>query len=72
MIQHVLDRGELAKKRLLTKQETCFYISISLQTLNRLIKHADFPAVVRIGIGRGRVFINREKLDQWIDEQAVK
>lgn len=70
MIQHIYDRDELARKKLLTKQETCFYIGISLQTLNRLIGKTDFYPVSRIGLGRGRVFVNREKLDQWIDEQS--
>ena len=70
MLQHVLNREELTKKKLLTKQEACFYIGISLQTLNRLMKQTEFPATVRIGFGQGRVFINREILDQWIDDQT--
>jgi excisionase family DNA binding protein len=72
MIKHVLDRAELTNKKLLTKQEACFYIGISLQTLNRLINKTEFPAMVRIGFGQGRVFINREILDQWIDAQTGK
>lgn len=59
----------LKEKKMLTKKEACFYIGISVQTLNRLMAKTDFYPVSRIGIGRGRVFINREKLDQWLNEQ---
>ena len=67
--KHILDREMLKTKKLLTKVEATFYIGISMPALDATIKRSDFPALVRVGFGRGRVFINREKLDQWIDEQ---
>lgn len=59
----------LKVKKMLTKNETAFYIGICLKTLNKIIDTGDFYPVTRIGFGRGRVFVNREKLDKWIDEQ---
>ena len=62
--------NELRQRKLLMKPEAAFYIGVSLTTLEKIIKtSADFPALTRIGIGRGRVFVNREKLDEWIDRQ---
>ena len=61
---------ELKKKKLLTKAEAAFYIGICSKSLDNLISRGDLPAVVRIGYGRGRVFINRNKLDDWIDSQT--
>lgn len=60
---------ELKKKKLLTKDEAAFYIGICVKTLTVLMKEDGFP-VVRIGQGRGRVFINREKLNAWIDKNT--
>ena len=64
---------KLRGKRLLTKFEAAAYIGICYRTLDRLIDKGGLP-VTRIGFGRGRVFIDREKLDQWLDEQdgAIK
>lgn len=61
---------DLKKKRLLTKDEAAFYIGINVRTLTEIAKRENFP-VVRIGCGRGRVFINREKLDEWIDARTA-
>lgn len=61
---------ELKDRKLLTRDEAAFYIGICKASLNKIIHGRDFPALVRIGSGRGRVFINREKLDQWIDENT--
>ncbi len=61
---------ELRHRKLLMKPEAAFYIGISLTTLEKIIKtNPGFPVLTRIGIGRGRVFVNREKLDEWIDSQ---
>lgn len=63
------DIADLSKRRLLTKPEAAAYIGISIKTLTEIMKKGGFP-VVRIGNGRGRVFINREKLDEWIDKNT--
>ena len=60
---------ELKEKKLLTKDEAAFYIGIHKKTLTHIMSSGDFYPLVRIGHNRGRVFVNREKLDQWIDEQ---
>lgn len=62
---------ELKKKKILSKDEAAFYIGICTKTLTALMQDEGFP-VLRIGRGRGRVFINREKLDEWIDENTGK
>lgn len=61
--------AQLREKKMLTKAEAAFYIGVCVKTLNSIIEKQDFYPLARIGFGRGRVFINREKLDQWIDEQ---
>lgn len=61
--------AQLRERKMLTKAEAANYIGISVKTLNSIMEKQDFPAMTRIGFGRGRVFINREKLDQWINEQ---
>jgi hypothetical protein len=58
----------LKQKKLLTKGEAAFYLGIGLNLLNKIIRQ-DFEPLARIGYGRGRVFINREKLDAWINGQ---
>lgn len=63
------DMTELKAKTMLSKSEAAFYIGICLKSLNNLIDKTNFYPLVRIGFGRGRVFVNREKLDRWIDEQ---
>jgi excisionase family DNA binding protein len=65
---------QLSERKLLTKQEAAEYIGIHKRTLTNIINAGGFYPLVRVGYGRGRVFVNREKLDQWIDEQdgAVK
>lgn len=59
---------ELKKQKLLTREEAAFYLGICLASLNKVIHAPDFPALVRIGARR--VFINRERLDAWIDENT--
>lgn len=61
---------ELKGRKLLTRDEAAFYIGICKASLNKIIHDPDFPALVRIGHGRGRVFVNREKLDKWLDEKT--
>jgi len=65
----IYSMDELKKKKVLSKDEAAFYIGICTKTLTALIKEDGFP-VLRIGRNRGRVFINREKLDTWIDENT--
>lgn len=59
---------ELKKKKILSKDEAAFYIGICVKTLTALMKEDGFP-VLRLG---RRVFIHREKLDEWIDENTGK
>lgn len=61
---------DLRTRKLLTRGEATFYIGISVTRLNKIIHGKDFPALVRIGNGRGRVFVNRETLDKWLDEKT--
>lgn len=56
--------------KLLTRDEAAAYLGVSLVTLDKIKTSRGFPALVRIGIGRGRVYINKDKLDEWIDEQT--
>lgn len=63
------DMGLLKNKKMLTKNEATFYMGVSIVTLTKIMNSGDFYPLVRIGHGRGRVFVNREKLDQWLDEQ---
>ena len=70
MIKHTLDREILKGRKLLTKPEAAFYIGISLASFAKVIKKPDFSALVRIGDGRGRVLVNRERLDEWIDAKT--
>lgn len=53
---------------LLTKAEAAEYLGISRPTLDNIMREPGFP-VVRIGARR--VFINREKLDEWIDARTA-
>lgn len=53
--------------KLLTRQEAAEYLGICMATLTELMREPGFP-VVRIGARR--VFINREKLDEWIDRHT--
>lgn len=53
--------------KLLTRQEAAAYLGISLPTLCDLMRQPDFP-VVRVGARR--VYVNREKLDLWIDART--
>ena len=65
----MFDMAELKGKKLLTKGEAAAYIGIHAKTLTNIMNSGDFYPLVRIGHNRGRVFVNREKLDQWINEQ---
>lgn len=56
--------------KLMTRQEAADFLGVSLGTLGQIIHKRDFPALVRIGSGRGRVFINRQKLEEWIDSRT--
>jgi len=56
--------------KLLTRDEAAAYLGVSKITLDRITKERGFPALVRIGIGRGRVYINRERLDEWIESKT--
>lgn len=66
----MLSIEEMKGKKLLTRDEAAAYIGVCKATLHKIIYDEGFPALVRIGNGRGRVFINREKLDEWIDEKT--
>ena len=60
------DMSQLQQLKMLTKGEAAFYMRTSERTLDTIARKKDFYPLIRI---RRRVFINREKLDQWIDEQ---
>lgn len=62
-----MNMDELRKKKLLTRKEAAFYIGIGETNMHFLMHSPDFRAMVRIG---GRVFVNREKLDEWLDEKT--
>lgn len=66
----MFEMNELKKKVLLSRKEAAFYIGVSPATMHTIMHSDGFPALVRIG--RQRVFVNREKLDQWIDERTGK
>ena len=67
-----IDTEKLRNKKLLTRDEAAAYLGIGITSLQTLIHGKGFPALVRIGTGRGRVFVNREKLDAWIDARTGK
>ena len=61
------DIAELKQRKLLTRPEAAYYVGLGKTTVDKIIRHPDCQALVRIGIGRGRVFINRDKLDAYLD-----
>ncbi|MDL2319375.1 helix-turn-helix domain-containing protein [Eubacteriales bacterium OttesenSCG-928-A19] len=61
---------ELKAKKLLTREEAAFYLGICKASLDKIMRDPEFPALVRIGYSRGRVFVNRDKLDEWIDSKT--
>ena len=63
------DMKVLSQKKMLTRKEAAFYMGISCQTLNRIIKARGFYPLARIGFGQGCTRVNRDKLEQWLDEQ---
>lgn len=65
-------REDFRTRKLITRKEAAEYLGVSVATLSSMIHDKNFPALVRIGNGRGRVFINREILDKWIDEKTGK
>ena len=64
--------GDLRTRKLLSRDEAAAYIGVSLATFQKYMSESGFPAAVRLGPehGRGRVFINRERLDEWIDSRT--
>lgn len=54
--------------KLLTKAEAAEYLGVSQPTFDNIMREPGFP-VVRLGVRR--VFINREKLDEWIDARTA-
>jgi excisionase family DNA binding protein len=68
--QGLYDIKELSSKKLLTVDEAASYVGICKTSMRNLIYEDRFPALVRIGHKRGRIFINREKLDKWIDSKT--
>ena|GEM_PF-1016238 len=63
------DKKELKTRKVLIKDEAAFYIGIHRNTFTKIMNSDGFYPLVKIGHNGSRVFINREKLDQWIDEQ---
>jgi predicted DNA-binding transcriptional regulator AlpA len=53
--------------RLLDKMETATKLKVSIPTLDRLRRRADFPRAVRIS--RHRVAFPERELDAWLAEQ---
>lgn len=61
------DMNELRKKKLTTRKEVPFYVGLGHSTIDKIIRRPDCQALVRIGIRRGRVFVNREWLDAYLN-----
>jgi excisionase family DNA binding protein len=57
--------------RLLTKQEACQWLSLSLTTLNRLIRAHDID-VVRVGTGKGSVRITQRALEDYTRRNTTR
>ena len=50
------------EKELLSPEDLCVYLNLSITTIYKLMKEEDFP---RIRIGR-KLFAKRCELDEWI------
>lgn len=57
--------------RLLTKSEACQWLSLSLTTLNRLIRAHEID-VVRVGTGKGSVRITQRALDDYARRNTTR
>lgn len=57
--------------RLLTKPEACQWLSVSLTTLNRLIRSHAID-VVRVGTGKGSVRISQRALDDYARRNTTR
>ena len=67
--KQALSTEEIKTKKLLTKNEAAAYLDVSTVTFTNIMNAPGFYPLIRIGHNRGKVFINREKLDKWLDEQ---
>lgn len=54
--------------KLMTRSEAAAYLGVSLASLAEIQREPGFPLV---RIGPRRVFIHREKLDEWIDARTA-
>lgn len=59
---------ELSQKRLLTPKEAQAYLNLSKTTIYQFCNNGELP-VIRFG---KKILIDREKLDQWIDEKLSR
>jgi excisionase family DNA binding protein len=57
--------------RLLTKSEACHWLSLSLTTLNRLIRAHEID-VVRVGTGKGSVRITQRALEDYTRRHTTR
>ncbi len=62
-------RSELTDKRLLSVRNASFYLDMSEGGLRKAIERGTLPArcVVRLGT---RVFLDRLRIDEWLNGQA--
>ena len=57
----------MQEKKLLTRPEMAFYAGLGKTAIDKIIRHPNCQVLVRTGIGRGRGFANRERLDAYLD-----
>ena len=69
LIEDAANTDGLKDKKLLTKEEAAEYLHVGTTTFSKIINSPGFYPLIRIGHNRGKVFINREKLEQWLNEQ---
>jgi excisionase family DNA binding protein len=57
--------------KVLTVREACAYLKISRATIYRMIKRKQFPAFRLSGGRAGRLRINLEELERWLQHKSA-
>lgn len=60
--------SKVPEKALLNLNEFCSYLGIGQSNARKLLKDPRYKFTVRIG---NRLYANKKKLDQWIDEKSM-
>lgn len=68
MNREALKEKNSVEKALLTPDELCVYLNLSITTVYKLMKEDGFP---RVKIGR-RIFANKSELDYWIQNHKER